>query len=106
MEVLHHWQILPTTKRVGLIRKKAFAIEVLDSEHKVFMIYITALSINSGDEMYPLKRAWIAYQKIDKALTKVLSEYTDYVDLFLTKLAVKLSKYTGINNLIIKLVDD
>ncbi len=43
---------------------------------------------------------------MDKALTKVPSKYTDFVDVFSPKLAVKLPEYTKINNHAIELVDD
>ena len=43
---------------------------------------------------------------MDKAPIKVLSKYTDFVDVFLPKLAIKLPKYTKINDYAIKLVDD
>ena len=33
-----------TTRRVELIRKKEFAVAMLDSEHETFIIYITFLS--------------------------------------------------------------
>ena len=56
--------------------------------------------------MYPLKRAYIAYLKADKAFTKGPSKYANFEDIFSQKLAVKLPKYTGINNYAIKLVNN
>ena len=56
--------------------------------------------------MHPLKRAQIAHLKVDKAFTKVLSEYADFADVFLLKLAAELPEHTKINNYAIKLVDD
>ncbi len=43
---------------------------------------------------------------MDEALIKVPSEYANFVDVFLPKLATELPKYIGINDHAIKLVDD
>ena len=59
-----------------------------------------------GDEIYPSKKIQIAHLKADEAFIKVFGKYADFVDIFLPKLATKLSKYTRINNHIIKLVDN
>lgn len=40
----------------------------------------------------------------DKALTKVLSKYLDYADVFLFDLAIELLENTGMNEYIIKLI--
>ncbi len=56
--------------------------------------------------MYPSRRAQIDHLKADEALTKVPSEYADFVDVFLTKLAAELPEHTGINDHAIELVDD
>ena len=44
--------------------------------------------------------------KVDKALTKDFSKYTDFADVFSPKLVAELSKHMKINNYTIKLVDD
>ena len=56
--------------------------------------------------MHLLKKAQIAHLKVDKVSTKVSSKYTNFVDIFLPKLAAKLHKYTRINNYAIELVDN
>ena len=56
--------------------------------------------------MYFLKRAQIAHLKADEAPTEVLSEYANFADVFLRKLAIELSKHTKINDHTIKLVND
>ncbi len=99
-------KVLPTTRRVELIGKKEFATAALDPEHKTFVVHVAALSVDSGDEMYPSKKAQIAHLKADEALTKVLSKYADFADVFSPKLAVELPEYTGINDHAIELVDD
>ena len=62
--------------------------------------------MDSGDKMHPSKNAQIAHLKADEVSTKVPSQYTDFVDVFLPKLAAELSKYMRINNHAIELVDD
>ncbi len=56
--------------------------------------------------MHSSKKAQIAKLKVDEALTKVLSKYANFVDMFSPKLATKLLEYTGTNNYSIELVDD
>ena len=56
--------------------------------------------------MYLLKKAQIAHQKADKTPIKVFSKYANFADVFSVKLAIKLSKYTRINNYTLKFVDD
>lgn len=43
---------------------------------------------------------------MDKSCTKVSSKYAQFVDIFLLKLAAKLSKYMRINDYAIKLIDN
>ena len=75
-------------------------------EHKVFVVYIAALSVNSDDKVYPLKKAQIAHLKAHEALFKVPSKYADFINVFLPKLAAEFSEPTKINNYAIELVDD
>ncbi len=56
--------------------------------------------------MHPSRRAQIAYLKADEVPTKVPSEYVDFIDVFLPKLAAELLEHTGINDYAIELVDD
>ena len=56
--------------------------------------------------MYLLKRAQIAYLKVDEAPTKIPSKYADFANVFSPKLAAELSKHTKINDHAIELVDD
>ena len=75
-------------------------------KHEAFVVYVTALSVDPSDEMYPLKRAQVAYLKADEVPTKIASQYADFADLFSPKLAAELPKHTRINDYPIKLVDD
>ncbi len=56
--------------------------------------------------MHPSRRAQIAHLKADETPTEVPSEYADFADVFLPKLAAELSEHTGINDHAIDLVDD
>ncbi len=99
-------EVLPTTRRVELMGKKEFAIAALDPEHETFIVHVAALSVDSGDEVHPSRRAQIAHMKADEAPTKVPSEYADFADVFSPKLAAELPELTGINDYAIELVDD
>ncbi len=75
-------------------------------EHKAFIIYVATFSINLDDKMHFSKKAQIVYLKADEVLTKVLSKYIDFADVFLPILAVELFKHKKINNHTIKLVNN
>ena len=64
------------------------------------------LSVNSGNKMHLSKKTEIAYLKADEALTKVFSKYADFIDVFLSKLAIELFEQKKINNHAIELIDD
>ena len=98
--------VLLTIKYVGLIGKKKFAAAAFDLEYEVFAIHVAALSIDSGDKIHPSKKAQIAYLKANETPMEVPSEYADFPNVFLPKLAAKLSKYIRINDYTIELVDD
>ena len=95
-----------TTKQVKLIEKNKFAAAAFDLKHKIFIIHIAVLSINSGNKIHPFKRAKITHLKVDKAPTKVFSKYGDFANIFLLKLVIELFEYTKINNHAIELVDN
>ena len=56
--------------------------------------------------MYLLQKVQIVYLKADKALIKVSSKFANFVNIFLSKLVIELSKYININNYAIKLVQN
>ncbi len=97
--------VLPTTRRVELIGKKEFAAAALDPEHEAFVVHVAALSVDSGDEVHPSRRAQIANLKADEALTEVPSEYAYFADVFSPKSAAELPEHTEINDHAIELVD-
>ncbi len=54
--------------------------------------------------MHFLPKAQIAHLKADEVPIEVPSKYIEFVNIFLPKLVVTLSKYMGINNHVIKLI--
>ena len=97
--------IFLTTRQFELIGKKVFAIAALNLEHKTFVVYRAVLCIDFDNNVYISKKAQMAYLKVNKALIKVLSKYTDFIDILLPKQAAKLPKHIKINNHTIKFVD-
>ncbi len=67
-----------TTRQVELIGKKEFTAVVLDPEHGAFVVHVIPLSVDSGDEVHPLRRAQIVHLKADEAPAKVPSKYADF----------------------------
>lgn len=108
-------KVLSTTKWVELIDKKKFAKTVLDKESETFVVYVTALEapiiemrihtfratqIISGD---PIQ---IAILKQNKAPIKVLTKYSNFIDIFLKEKALVLLKQTELNQYTIELEED
>ncbi len=98
--------VLPITRQVELIGKKEFAATAFDPEHEVFVIHVATLSIDSSDELRPSKKVQIAHRKAYEAFSKVPGEYANFANVFSPKLAAKLLEHIGINDHVIKLVDD
>ncbi len=67
-------------------------------EHEAFVVYVTAISVDSSDKMYPLKNAQKAHLKADKAIIKIPSKYADFANIFSPKFVIELPKYMKINN--------
>ncbi len=98
--------VLPTTKRVKLIRNKEFTTAALDPEHEAFIVHVATLSVDSSNEVHPSKRAQIADLKADEASSGIPGEYGNFADIFSPKLAAELPEHTEINDHAIELVDD
>ncbi len=49
--------VLSTTRQVELIKKKEFAVIALDPKHEAFIVHVAALSVDSGNEVHPSRRA-------------------------------------------------
>ena len=100
-------EALPTTKYVELIDKKEFAKAPLDEESETFVVHVAILEAPlAGMAIHPSWEAQILVLIQDKTPTEVLSEYANYVDVFLFDLAIELPKNTGINEYAIELQDD
>ncbi len=89
-----------------MIEKKEFIAATLDLDYGVFIVYVATLNIRPEGKIYLLKRAQIAYLKVDETFTKVFNNYLDLKDIFLSKLASKLLDYMDINDYTIELIDD
>ena len=105
MEILHHRRHTSDHQTSWTNREEEFAATALDSEYKVFVVYVVTLSVDFGDEMHLSKGAQIAYLKADEAPTEVPNEYSDFADVFSPKLAAELPEH-GISNHSIELIDD
>lgn len=84
------------------MKKKKFAVEVINSKHKIFVVHI-ALPI-SFEDVYPFCRPQIAGLITRKAFTKIFAKYTNFTDVFSLDLAFEFFNYIGINNCAIELV--
>ena len=105
MEVLHYQKRTSNHQTRRVDKKKEFAVAVLDLEHKTFIVHVVILSVDSGDEVHPSKRAQIVHLKVNDAPIEVSIEYTNFADIFLPKLAVKLLEH-GISNHAIEFVNN
>lgn len=90
------------SKRVKLIEKKKFVAAVFYLDYKAFIIYIVALKISFDldAKVHSLKKAQIAYPKVDKTLTKISNKYINFANVFSQKLVRKFLKHMSINNYI------
>ena len=101
-------EMLSTTRRVKLVGKKKFAAAALELEYKTYVVHVA--SLNSNPLVAPLdvhlfRRPQISGLIAKEASTKVLVEYSEFVDIFSPELVFDLSDHSGINNHAIKLVN-
>lgn len=89
-------------QRVELIDEKKFAKTALNENFKTFVLYVAALKAPQM-AIHPFQAAQVASLKANKTITKLLSEYSDYANVFLTKLAIELPEHNNINDHAIKL---
>ena len=87
------------------MEKKEFAFAVLDPEHKTLVVYVASFSSTLLD-IYPSCRPQMVGLIAKKSLIKISAKYADFLNVFSPDLAFKLFKHTGINNHIIKLVNN
>ena len=89
--------------------KKKFALAALDLEHETYVVHVRSVSSNALPsssllDVHPSRRPQISGLIVEKASTKVLAKYSDFVDVISPDLASKLSEYTRINDYTIELV--
>ena len=100
-------EALFTTKQVELIGKKMFVAAALDLRHKTFIVHVASLENSSQEgDVHPSCRAQIAALVANEALTSILTEYSDFADVFSLELATELPEHIRINDHAIKLVDN
>ena len=76
---------------------------VLKKNIEVFVVYVTSLSLNLMP-IHPVKKAQIALLVTKKI--KIQTKYLDFLDIFLKKKALILSKIIKLNQYAIKLQED
>ena len=92
---------LPTTKQIEIIDRKKFAKAALDEYIEAFVVYVTSLLTMA---IYLARKAQIASLVTKKV--QILSEYSDFSDIFLEKKASILLEVTELNQYAIKLQED
>lgn len=101
---------MPTISWVKLIHKQEFAKAVLNKNFETFVIYVATLKIpitiliysSRTSQIYGFIYSTLVALQLDKALAKILANYSDYSDVFSSDLAMGLSKNIDINKYIIK----
>ena len=86
--------------------KKEFAKAALDEKSETFVLHVATLETSPRSVriiIYSSQAAQIAALKQDEVLSKVLSKYIDYADVFSFNVAMELPENTGINKHIIEL---
>ena len=97
---------LPTTCCVEFIDQKEFALATLGKNDKSYVVHMAFLAVCTKITIHPSWTAQIASLIADKALVTIFAEYSNFTDVFSFKFAAELSKYTGINDHSIELIDD
>ena len=80
-------EALPTTSWIKLIGKRKFAKAALDENSKTFIVHVSALKATT---IHSSQKAQIAALQWNKALTKILTKYSDYANIFSIDLAMEL----------------
>lgn len=100
-------EALPTTSQVKLINKKKFTKVALDENSETFVVHIVALKIIEIIDMpiHPWRAAWVTTLQWDKASTEIPVEYSDYTNVFSFDQVMELPGNIGINEYVIKLIE-
>lgn len=91
---------LLTTKQVNLIDQKEFAKATLDQNSKIFVVYVTFLSLSSNS-IYLNKKAQKTFLIAKKV--KIPKKYSDFANVFLEEKTMVLSDQTKLNEHAIKI---
>lgn len=84
--------------------KKKFAITILISNEKFFVICIVALSWDLN--IYLFYKNQLASLLTDNTSIAIFFKYANFADFFFPEFATKLLEYTGINEHLINLIND
>lgn len=94
-----------TPSLVKLIDKNKFMQAALNKVLETFVVYMTTPKRPVAIiKIHSIRKLLLATLEQEKALTKILIEYSDFADLFSANLGMKLLDYTRINKPAIKLV--
>ena len=92
-------EILPTNRQVEIFDQKKFAKTAFNKNFEAFVLHVS--SLKSRMSIHPARNAQLALLLTQKVT--VLTKYSDFVDVFLKKLANVFSEQTGSNKHAIKL---
>ena len=94
---------LYTTSWVKLINKMKFVKAALNENSKIFVVYAAALKAEASIHLPQI--AQIAALQWNKAPTKILVKYYDYIDVFSSDLDMMLCENIEMNEYAIELID-
>lgn len=96
---------MPIARRIKLIDKYKFVETALDRALEMFVLYITTPEAPISILMvYFTRKPLLAALKQDKALTEMPIKYSNFSDIFLLNLVIKLSDCIKINEYAIKFI--
>ena len=95
------------TQSRDLMGKKEFAATALNPEYETYVVHVASLSSTplASLDIHSFRRPQVSGLIAKEAPINVLTEYSDFADVFSLDLTSKLPEHTGINNHAIKLVD-
>lgn len=95
---------MSTYKRLALINKREFVTMTLNENTKTFIVYIANLLIFLIINIDLFCQTEVGLLLVNKASVKVLFEYSNYGDIFLSELAIELTENISINKYAIELI--
>lgn len=92
-------------KQIKLVKKNKFAATSLNSENKIFLVYVRFFANSNSDN--PLYYgAWLTFFLANKVCIAIFSQYIDFIVVFFLEYITTIAKYTKINDYWIILVGD